>query len=119
MSDIVNSFKPNNNLKCVECAQKIEDYLKEKNIRGERVELNTPRLTPYDDNIYDDSLPQGSDAISENGHHRGIEITVNGERKVFDNHHPDGVPTEQWKNNLVFDSKIRLGAIFIEERYRF
>ncbi len=47
--DIVDSFKPNENFKCIEFAQKIEDYLKEKNIRGERVKLDTPKQTRYDD----------------------------------------------------------------------
>ncbi|WP_081402949.1 papain fold toxin domain-containing protein [Scytonema hofmannii] len=68
---------------------------------------------------YDDSLPAGSDAISTNGHHEGIAIRINEEERVFDNHHADGVPTEQWKNNLVFDRKVRFGANFKEERYQF
>lgn len=116
--DIVNSYKPNENFKCVQCADKIEDYLKEQNIHGRRIKLDTPRQTRADDYILDDSLA-GSEAIATNGHHEGIAIRINGEEKVFDNHHPDGVPTEQWKENLVFDSKIRFGASFRETGYLF
>lgn len=107
------------NLECVECANEIETYLKKQGIHGRRLKLDTPRQTRYDGYIYDDSLPTGSDAISENGHHEGIAIRINGEEKVFDNHHPDGVPTEQWMNNLTFDSKERLGAIFRQSGYLF
>jgi hypothetical protein len=32
IGNIVNSFKPEQNLKCVECAQTIENYLKRRNI---------------------------------------------------------------------------------------
>ena len=92
--------------------------MKEQNIHGRRIKLDTPRQTGADDYILDDSLP-GSEAIATNGHHEGIAIRINGEEKVFDNHHPDGVTTEQWKENLVFDSKIRFGASFRETGYLF
>ncbi|MEH2008285.1 papain fold toxin domain-containing protein [Nostoc sp.] len=117
--DIVDSYKPKENFKCVPCAAEIEAYLKQQNIRGRRIKLDSPRQTRYDDFIYDDSLPAGSDAIATNGHHEGIAIKINGEEKVFDNHHPEGVSTEQWMNNLIFDSKIRLGASFIPSGYLF
>ncbi|WP_292865562.1 papain fold toxin domain-containing protein [Nostoc sp. LPT] len=117
--DIVDSFKPNENLQCVPCAAKIEVYLKEKGIHGERIILDTPRQTRYDDFIYDDSLPAGSDAIATNGHHEGIAIRINGEKRVFDNHHPEAVTEEQWINNLVFDSKIHFGASFKRSGYLF
>jgi hypothetical protein len=107
------------NERCVECANEIEDYLREQNIRGRRIKLDTPRQTGADDFIMDDSLPPTADAIATNGHHEGIAIRINGEERVFDNHHPDGVPTEEWKENLVFDSKIRFGASFIEKEYLF
>lgn len=107
------------NLKCVECAGEIENYLREQGIHGRRIKLDTPRQTRYDEFIYDNSLPAGADAISQNGHHEGIAIMINGEEKVFDNHHPNGVPTKQWMNNLIFDSKERFGAIFRESGYLF
>lgn len=119
IQDIINSYKPNENFKCVECASEIETYLRAQGIHGRRIKLDTPRQTDYDDVIYDDSLPFGSDAIADTGHHEGIAIRINGEEKVFDNHHPNGVTTEQWLNNLVFDSKVRFGAKFIETGYLF
>ncbi|GAA6622625.1 papain fold toxin domain-containing protein [Scytonema sp. NUACC26] len=118
ISDIVNSFKPEQNLKCVECAQKIEDYLKGRNIRGERIKLDTPKTTDRNDLIIDDSV-SANEAIADNGHHEGIEIKINEEKMVFDNHHPGGVPTEQWKSNLTFFGKEFLNEDFEEKRYRF
>lgn len=71
ISDLINSFKPDENFKCVECAQTIEDYLKDRNIRGRRIKVDTVKKVRQDDFIYDDSLPpEVSDGIiSENGHH--------------------------------------------------
>lgn len=117
--DIVNSYKPDENLKCVECANQIEAYLKEQGIHGRRVKLDTTRQVREDDFIIDDSLPASSDAISTNGHHEGIAIRINGEEIVFDNHHPDGVPAQQWMNNLTFYSKEYNGASFRESGYLF
>lgn len=108
------------NLKCVECAQEIEDYLKGRNIRGKRIMLKTPRKT--DNLMFDDSLPEGPYgpvAISENGYHEGVEISVNGQRRVFDNHHLDGVPYDEWKGNFMFDSKYRFGESLIDDSYNF
>ncbi len=118
IGNIVNSFKPEQNLKCVECAKKIEDYLKGRNIHGERIKLETPKTTVRNDLIIDDSIST-NEAIADNGHHEGIEIKINREKMVFDNHHPDGVPTEQWKNNLTFYGKEFLTEDFEEKRYRF
>jgi hypothetical protein len=94
---IVNKY---GNEKCVECANEIENYLKEHNIRGERIKLDTPKLTRYDGFIYDNSLTTESDAIATNGHYESIEITVNGEKRVFDNHRPNGSLTEQYVYDL-------------------
>jgi hypothetical protein len=117
--DIINSYKPDENLKCVECASEIEAYLKRQGISGRRIKLDTPRLVDPDDYIIDDSLPPEADAISINGHHEGVAIRINREKKVFDNHHPDGVPYEQWKNNLTFYSKEFFGEYFKESGYLF
>ena len=117
--DIINSYKPDENLKCVECADEIEAYLKEQGIHGRRVKLDTTRQVREDDFIMDDSLPASSDAIATNGHHEGIGIRINGEEIVFDNHHPDGVPAQQWMNNLTFYSKEYSGASFRESGYLF
>ncbi|MEH2299191.1 MAG: papain fold toxin domain-containing protein [Nostoc sp.] len=117
--DIINSYKPDENLKCVECADQIEAYLKEQSIHGRRVTLDTTRQVREDDFIMDDSLPASSDAISINGHHEGIAIRINGEEIVFDNHHHDGVPAQQWMNNLTFYSKEYSGASFRQSGYLF
>lgn len=107
---------------CVECAAEIETYLREEGIHGERIKLDTTKSVKEDDNIYDDSHPPKAAPdyiISTNGHHEGIAIRINGEEKVFDNLHPDGVPTEQWINNLTFISKERSGANFRRSGYLF
>ncbi|KYC36234.1 hypothetical protein WA1_41645 [Scytonema hofmannii PCC 7110] len=121
LQDVYNIANKYPNTKCVDCANEIEKYLKTKNIRGRRVVLDTPKSEPRNFNVYDDSLPPKSDGgvIADNGHHEGIAIRINGEEKVFDNHHPDGVPTEQWKNNLTFFGKEHLGQSFKESGYLF
>lgn len=116
IESIVNSHK---NKECVECATEIEEYLRAKNVRGRRIKLDTPKLTPYDDYIIDESFSQ-TEAIATNGHHEGVAVIINGQEKVFDNHHPNGVPTQQWKNNLDSHSKnVPAGVDFIEKGYRF
>ncbi|MCL1464586.1 hypothetical protein LAY41_09105 [Argonema galeatum A003/A1] len=79
------------NLKCVECARAIKDYLLSQDIRGKRVKLYTGDAASWDSRIYDDSIP--GDAISVNGRHEGIAIVINGIETVFDNHHHDGIPS--------------------------
>ena len=121
LDEIGKIVKSHDNLQCVDCANEIESYLKQQNILGRRIKLDVPE--PKKDNgyfIFDDSvnLPNNT-AISDNGHHEGIAIMVNGEEKVFDNHHPDGVPTQQWKDNLVFHSKLFGGKDFVESGYSF
>ena len=115
IESIVNSHK---NTKCVECATEIEQYLRAKNVRGRRIKLDTPKLTPYDDYVIDE-ISQ-TQAIATNGHHEGVAVIVNGQKKVFDNHHHNGVPTQQWKNNLDLHSKNVFARVdFIEKGYRF
>ncbi|MEC4818116.1 MAG: papain fold toxin domain-containing protein [Scytonema sp. PMC 1069.18] len=114
--DIVNRYQ---NFECVECADEIEEYLKMQKIRGRRIKLDTTRQVRDDDYIYDDSLPEMSNPIATNGHHEGIAIRINEEEKVFDNHHPDGVLTAQWMNNLQFISKVHGGASFRKSGYLF
>jgi Papain fold toxin 2 len=41
-----------------------------------------------------------------NGRHEGISILVNEIEMVFDNHHPNGIPKNQWIINLQFYGKI-------------
>jgi hypothetical protein len=50
--------------------------------------------------------------IADNGRHQGIAIDIGGGEMVFDNHHPNGIPKEEWLPNLVFPSKITGGREF-------
>ncbi|MEH2325379.1 MAG: papain fold toxin domain-containing protein [Nostoc sp.] len=122
LQDIRDIVSKHPNEFCVECAAEIETYLREQGIHGERIKLDTTKSVKEDDNIYDDSHPPKAAPdyiISTNGHHEGIAIRINGEEKVFDNLHPDGVPTEQWINNLTFISKELSGAKFRRSGYLF
>lgn len=119
--DIVSNHK---NEFCVECAAEIEAYLREKGISGERLILDTVKENKkFDSFIYDETHPPTAAPdyiISTNGHHEGIAIKFNGEEKVFDNHHPDGVPTrEQWMKNLTYYTKMYGGPDFRESGYCF
>ncbi|AFY41199.1 papain fold toxin domain-containing protein [Nostoc sp. PCC 7107] len=119
ITDIVNKYP---NEYCVRCAAEIETYLKEQGIHGERIKLDTVKLRAADDFIYDNSHPPKAApeyVISTNGHHEGIAIKINGEEKVFDNHHPDGVPREQWMNNLTYYGKEYRGDSFRKSGYLF
>ncbi|MCC5638052.1 hypothetical protein LC593_19880 [Nostoc sp. CHAB 5844] len=119
ISDIVSNHP---NYKCVECAAEIEAYLREKGIHGERIKLDAVKQVKEDNNIYDDSHPPKAAPdyiISDNGHHEGIAIKINGEEKVFDNLRPDGVQRQQWMNNLTYHSKIFGGPDFRKSGYLF
>ncbi len=51
-----------------------------------------------------------------NGHHQGVSILINNIETVFDNHHPTGIPKNQWLENLQFYGKLYAGKNFeIEE----
>ncbi|MFM9266459.1 papain fold toxin domain-containing protein [Tychonema sp. BBK16] len=99
------------NLKCVECAQAIQNYLISQGIYGKRIKLYTGFGRGRNSGIYDDSVPR--DAISENGRHEGIALVINNIETIFDNHHPDGLTKEQWMTNLQFHGKIFNGLRFI------
>ncbi|MBG1269706.1 papain fold toxin domain-containing protein [Nostoc sp. WHI] len=119
LQDIRDIVSKHENWFCVECADEIEAYLREQGIHGERIKLDTTKQEAEDDYIMDNSLPVSADAISINGHHEGIAIKINGEEKVFDNHHSDGLTKEQWMNNLTFYSKEYNGASFRKSGYSF
>ncbi|MGA9382478.1 MAG: papain fold toxin domain-containing protein [Phormidium sp.] len=59
------------NLKCVECASAIEDYLTSQRIHGKRIKLYTGDGASWDSRIYDDSI--SGDAISVNGRHEAMK----------------------------------------------
>ncbi|NJK77036.1 MAG: hypothetical protein HC849_02845 [Oscillatoriales cyanobacterium RU_3_3] len=92
------------NLKCVECARDIEDYLISQGIHGKRIKLYTGEAIGWNSKIYDDSVP--GEAISFNGRHEAIAIYLNNVETVFDNHHSDGLPRDEWMANLQFHDKI-------------
>ncbi len=107
LQDISNIVSNHPNYKCVECAAEIEAYLREQGIHGERIKLDTVKQVDQDNFIYDDSQPPKAAPdyiILDNGHHEGIAIRINGEEKVFDNLHPDGVQRQQWMNNLTYST---------------
>ncbi len=79
-------------------------------IPGKHIKLYTGSQRGKDSGIWDDSVEM---TISENGRHEGIAIEMGGVEMVFDNHHPNGVPKEEWLKNLVFDEKIAGRAEFI------
>jgi hypothetical protein len=57
-------------------------------------------------------------AISVNGRHEGVSIIVNGMEVIYDNLRPNGLPRNQWLDNLKFDGKLYLGKQFqITEQY--
>ncbi|MFB2923659.1 papain fold toxin domain-containing protein [Aerosakkonema funiforme] len=92
------------NLKCVECAQALKDYLLSQGIHGKHIKLYTGSAINRNRYIYDDSVP--IDAISENGRYEGIAVVINATEIVFDNHHPDGLSKKEWIANLHFFDKI-------------
>ena len=99
--EIASTFK---NLKCVECVRAIQDYLMAEGIHGKRIKLYTGSTVRPNNYIYDDTVP--GEAISENGRHEGIAVVINATEIVFDNHHPEGIPRDEWMENLQFHAKI-------------
>ncbi|MFB2894121.1 papain fold toxin domain-containing protein [Aerosakkonemataceae cyanobacterium BLCC-F50] len=98
------------NLKCVECTLELKDYLLSQGIHGKRIKLFTGKATGPDCFIFDDSNP--TEAISTNGRHEGIAITINGIELIFDNHHPDGITRNEWMANLLFQGKLHFNQQF-------
>lgn len=98
------------NLECNECAQAIKDYLINQGIHGKHIKLYTGAGIGRNCYIYDDSVP--GDAISVNGRHQAIVISINELEIIFDNHHPEGIPKTQWMENLQFYGKIHSGSQF-------
>ena len=85
-------FSDYENFQCLESAQAVQEYLINQGIKGKRIKIYTGTAMGWDANIYDDLL--GS-AISVNGRHEGISITINGVDIVYDNLHPKGLPRNQ------------------------
>ena len=98
------------NFYCVECAEKIKNYLITQGIQGKHIKIYTGSAIQPNNYIYDDSVL--AEAISENGRHQGIAIFINNVETVIDNHHPDGIPRKEWMANLQFHGKIFYGQQF-------
>jgi hypothetical protein len=113
IADISNRYP---NLKCVECAKAMKTYLKSQKIPGKHIKLYTGEQRCLNDGIWDESVNM---QISENGRQEGIAIDMGGVEMVFDNHHPNGVPKEEWLKNLVCHDKIFVGREFIIDEYPF
>ncbi|MCL1462873.1 papain fold toxin domain-containing protein [Argonema galeatum] len=107
MSAIASNYE---NLKCVECALALKDYLLSQGIHGKHIKLYTGTAIGRSSYIYDDSIP--GEPISLNGCHQGIIILIDAVEIVFDNHHPNGVPRDEWMNNLLFYGKLHYGQQF-------
>jgi hypothetical protein len=111
---IIDGYKK---LECVECAQEIRDYLISQGVRGKRIKLYTGEAIGWNSNIYDDSVP--GEAISVNGRHEAIAIILNNVEIVFDNHHPSGLPRDEWMANLQFHDKILNNQQFESKEEKF
>ena len=109
LSPIANISNQYENYKWVECAKAMKKYLKSQKIPGKHIKLETGSQTGLDSGIWDDSIGM---QIADNGRHQGIAIDIGGVEMVFDNHHPNGIPKEEWLPNLVFPSKITGGREF-------
>ena len=78
------------NLKCVECANEIETYLKSKGLHGARVEVLSKSGYIVSD------FYGGNKAISLNGYHVGIKYGG----LVYDNIHKTGIEYVLWKSDF-------------------
>jgi phosphopantetheinyl transferase len=82
---------------CVQCAQAIRQFLREKGITGKQIQLSTGSgRKPYC-NIYHEDLKEN---ISQNGRHAAIAVVIDGEEVIFDNIHPQGISRRAWLSKL-------------------
>jgi Papain fold toxin 2 len=97
---------------CLQCAIAIKAFLKDQNIKGRHIRVET--LSPHglQGIIYDDGTNQ---QIATNGFHEGIAIEIEGVEKVFDNLYPEGKPIDQWRQDLVVIPGNQLNIIIKEE----
>jgi Papain fold toxin 2 len=82
---------------CVECALAIREFLIRQNYSGKQVSLFTGTTEKPFCNIYHDGLGQN---ISLNGRHEAIAVEIEGQERVFDNIHPQGISRLNWINNF-------------------
>ena len=77
------------NLKCVEAANEMKDYLVKNGLQGIQVSIKYQR-----DFIVSDTY--GTEAISKNGFHTGIMY----DGIIYDNIHSNGIPYLDWLNDI-------------------
>lgn len=78
---------------CFDCATAIRNFLIDRQIPGKQLLLSTGTTQKPFCNIYCDRLQQN---ISVNGRHTAIAVLINGQEKIFDNIHPQGVSQVEW-----------------------
>ncbi|WP_157162652.1 papain fold toxin domain-containing protein [Cylindrospermum stagnale] len=83
---------------CDKCAAELEGYLREQGIPGKHIRVETTSNRGVAGIIYDDLAGK---QIANNGYHEGISIEINGVEIVFDDVHSEGLPRDQWLQNLV------------------
>ena len=82
---------------CVECAATIRQFLIAQHIPGKQINLFTGSTQKPFCNIYCDRLQQN---ISFNGRHIAISIAIDGQERIFDNVHPQGISRVDWINSF-------------------
>ena len=78
---------------CEQCANSIRDALLRGGYHGEVIEMRPGGSLPF---IICMSYHGGTIAITRNGRHVGVRVGD----MVFDNLHPDGMPSDQWMNDF-------------------
>lgn len=91
------------NYQCVECSREIVRAL------GPQADAAVIKLRVPPQRGDDVVLPSQGRHVSSSGHHVGVRV---GDR-VYDNHHPDGVPVERWPS-LYTD--LEYGALLVYEQ---
>jgi hypothetical protein len=81
------------NFQCMECAAAVQAALQQANLHGIVVDIDTGFRFGPRANIWSDQVGL---VISTNGRHRAIRIGDT----IFDNHNPNGIPYQQWLDDL-------------------
>ncbi|NES00903.1 MAG: hypothetical protein F6J86_45255 [Symploca sp. SIO1B1] len=98
---------------CVDCSKAIKEFLIARNLRGKQIKLNLGRQDLPWSVIYDLRREQ---QISTNGYHEGIAIVIEDQEIVFDNIEHNGIPKQQWLQNLTSPTiELGLGSFLIIE----
>ncbi len=82
---------------CFNCATAIRNFLIEQKIPGRQLILSTGSTQKPFCNIYCDRLRQN---ISVNGRHTAIAIIIDGQERIFDNIHSQGVSRVEWAKSF-------------------